>query len=169
MVALHTDLKSSIASACAELVRRLLLKRNWKPARLAEELGVHPDLVRRWLRGERMLQLDDLLTIADMADASLDEVFGCRGSGQMAGELAINDLADKVASRVAGQLGLALLGAASPTSAGEPGLRAAGQGPMASELKKELSASAQRILDMLADPEASQELDAKPSRQRRPA
>ena len=43
---------------------------------VAEELSVHPVLVRKWARGERPLNLDRLLELAKMGEVSLDELFG---------------------------------------------------------------------------------------------
>jgi transcriptional regulator with XRE-family HTH domain len=68
--------ETSISQAIPLLVRTILSQRNWRAARLAEHLSVHPDLVRRWVRGERQPRLDDLLELARLGNVSLDDLFG---------------------------------------------------------------------------------------------
>jgi len=149
MDATKQDTRSDIAMACSRLVRQVLTERNWKPARLAEELGVHPDLVRRWVRGERGPQLDDLITMADMIGASLDEIFGRRQEAEP-GDLSTREVAEiseAVTKKLLGTIAVALARTADirlPTEA-----RAAGTGNMAPDMADILGPKAKVALEKL--------------------
>ena len=51
-------------------------QKRWHAVQLGEALGKHPDIVRRWLRGERRVQVEDVLAMADLIGVSLDDLFG---------------------------------------------------------------------------------------------
>jgi transcriptional regulator with XRE-family HTH domain len=162
MTTMKTDTQTLVAEACSRLVRQVLAENNWRAAQLAEELGVHPDLVRRWVRGERMLQLDDLLTVASMIDASLDTVFGLERSRKRAGELEVEQLADSVARAVVRNIGKLLIG----TQAAIPELatqhRRAGEGPEIEQAGEQIASQSQQALSDLIK-------QAEPKRKRRSA
>jgi transcriptional regulator with XRE-family HTH domain len=145
-----TDYKARVAQGSVVLVRRVLAERGWRPARLAEELVVHPDLVRRWLRGERRPQLDDMLHMADMVQASLDELLGLKdpNAGVELSQEQVDELAELTASKLIGYFAGALAGAASVAessrSADELALR-----PLPADTRNQLSTRARQALDKL--------------------
>ena len=147
MLDLSPDSSTSLAQACTGLVCRVLNAKHWRPARLAQELGVHPDLVRRWVRGERRPQLDDLLTMARMVNASLDEVFGLRTQNDSVGFDA-DSIVERVVGAVALELQRALPGRAQLEAASAPA-RAGGTGIMANEAGDHLNVRAREALEQL--------------------
>ena len=65
-----------VSEAVMELLREVMHQKRWHAVQLGEALGKHPDIVRRWLRGERRVQVEDVLAMADLIGVSLDELFG---------------------------------------------------------------------------------------------
>jgi len=65
-----------VSEAVMDLLRNVMHEKRWHAVQLGEALGKHPDIVRRWLRGERRVQVEDVLAMADLIGVSLDELFG---------------------------------------------------------------------------------------------
>jgi transcriptional regulator with XRE-family HTH domain len=65
-----------VSEAVMELLREVMHQKRWHAVQLGEALGKHPDIVRRWLRGERRVQVEDVLAMADLIGVSLDDLFG---------------------------------------------------------------------------------------------
>ena len=78
-----------VSEAVMDLLREVMHQKRWHAVQLGEALGKHPDIVRRWLRGERRVQIEDVLAMADLIGVSLDDLFGRAegtGSGVAGGE-----------------------------------------------------------------------------------
>jgi len=65
-----------VSEAVMDLLREVMHQKRWHAVQLGEALGKHPDIVRRWLRGERRVQIEDVLAMADLIGVSLDDLFG---------------------------------------------------------------------------------------------
>lgn len=65
-----------VSEAVMDLLREVMHQKRWHAVQLGEALGKHPDIVRRWLRGERRVQIEDVLAMSDLIGVSLDELFG---------------------------------------------------------------------------------------------
>jgi transcriptional regulator with XRE-family HTH domain len=65
-----------VSEAVMDLLREVMHQKRWHAVQLGEALGKHPDIVRRWLRGERRVQVEDVLAMADLIGVSLDDLFG---------------------------------------------------------------------------------------------
>jgi transcriptional regulator with XRE-family HTH domain len=66
-----------------EAARRLLLKTmetmKWRAPQVAQALNCSDDVVRRWLRNERRMQLEDVIKLAKISGADLNEIFELNG------------------------------------------------------------------------------------------
>src|SRR4029078_7815765 len=72
-----------VSEAVMDLLREVMHQKRWHAVQLGEALGKHPDIVRRWLRGERRVQVEDVLAMADLIGVSLDDLFGrAEGTGR---------------------------------------------------------------------------------------
>jgi len=80
-----------VSEAVMELLREVMHQKRWHAVQLGEALGKHPDIVRRWLRGERRVQIEDVLAMADLIGVSLDELFGRLDGETVSGGIAGGD------------------------------------------------------------------------------
>jgi transcriptional regulator with XRE-family HTH domain len=58
------------------LLQQTMEQMKWRAPQVAAALGCSDDVVRRWLRNERRMQLDDVIRLAQISGADLNEVFG---------------------------------------------------------------------------------------------
>jgi transcriptional regulator with XRE-family HTH domain len=58
------------------LLKLTMAQMKWRAPQVAAALDCSDDVVRRWLRGERRIQVSDLIRLAQISGADLNEVFG---------------------------------------------------------------------------------------------
>lgn len=93
-----------VSDPVQDLLRNVMHEKRWHAVQLGEALGKHPDIVRRWLRGERRVQIEDVIAMADLLGISLDEVFG-RAEPKAAGALGnVDELRAMIREEVADAL-----------------------------------------------------------------
>jgi hypothetical protein len=89
-------------------------ERRWRIPQLADALGISVDIVRRWQQGKSRMQIDDLVAVARLKGADLNQVFGLRpGTASTAG-VDVETLIDQKIEKVFGKLMVALASAAGP-------------------------------------------------------
>jgi len=128
-----------VSEAVMDLLREVMHQKRWHAVQLGEALGKHPDIVRRWLRGERRVQIEDVLAMADLIGVSLDDLFGRAegtGSGSIAG-------GDEIRAIVRDEVEAALLPLA-------PLVEIADMFLLSQELRKTSRLTAQRRDDLLS-------------------
>jgi transcriptional regulator with XRE-family HTH domain len=62
--------------ASRKLLKRTMEQMKWRAPQVAQALNCSDDVVRRWLRGERRIQVSDVVRLAQISGADLNEVFG---------------------------------------------------------------------------------------------
>jgi transcriptional regulator with XRE-family HTH domain len=70
--------RDTSSDAARKLLQNMMEQHKWRAPQAAEALGVSEDIVRRWLKGVSRMQLDDVIRIAELADADLNETFGLK-------------------------------------------------------------------------------------------
>jgi hypothetical protein len=102
------------AQAAREMLESLMEERRWRVPQVADALGISVDIVRRWIMGKSRMQLDDMVAIARLKGADLNEIFGLQGGpGGSLDEMDIERLVErKVQERLSSML-VALAGSAS--------------------------------------------------------
>ena len=99
----------------------LMEERRWRIPQLADALGISVDIVRRWQQGKSRMQIDDLVAVARLKGADLNEVFGLKpGSAQTAGGVNVDEIVDRKLEKVFGKLMIAIASAVG-SEKGEPG------------------------------------------------
>lgn len=66
------------AKAARKMLSDLMEERRWRIPQLADALGISVDIVRRWQQGKSRMQIDDLVAVAKLKGADLNEVFGLK-------------------------------------------------------------------------------------------
>jgi len=127
-----------VSEAVMDLLREVMHQKRWHAVQLGEALGKHPDIVRRWLRGERRVQIEDVLAMADLIGVSLDDLFG-RIDGKPSGVAG----GDEIRSIVREEVESALLPLA-------PLVEIADLFLLSQELRKSSRLTSQRREDLLA-------------------
>jgi len=56
-----------------------LHKRDWTQRELSGKMGVHESLVSRWMKGERVPTLPNIIKLASLFETSVDEILGAMG------------------------------------------------------------------------------------------
>jgi transcriptional regulator with XRE-family HTH domain len=54
-------------------------KRDWTQRELSEKMGVHESLVSRWMKGERVPTLPNIIKLAYLFETSVDTILGKMG------------------------------------------------------------------------------------------
>jgi transcriptional regulator with XRE-family HTH domain len=90
----------------------LMEERRWRIPQLADALGISVDIVRRWQQGKSRMQIDDLVAVARLKGADLNEVFGLRpGVAKASGGGNVEEIIDRKLERVFGKLMIAMASA----------------------------------------------------------
>lgn len=63
-------------NAARILVEHVMERNKWRAPQVASALGCSDDVVRRWLRGERRMQMDEMIKLARIGQVDLNELFG---------------------------------------------------------------------------------------------
>jgi transcriptional regulator with XRE-family HTH domain len=90
----------------------LMEERRWRIPQLADALGISVDIVRRWQQGKSRMQIDDLVAVAKLKGADLNEVFGLKPSAVKGGG-DVEELIDSKIEKVLGKIIMAMAGAVS--------------------------------------------------------
>ena len=56
-----------------------LHKKDWTQRELSEKMGVHESLVSRWMKGERVPTLPNIIKLASLFETSVDTILGKMG------------------------------------------------------------------------------------------
>ena len=125
------------AKAARQMLNDLMEERRWRIPQLADALGISVDIVRRWQQGKSRMQIDDLVAVARLKGADLNEVFGLKpGATQSGAGGDVEDMVDRKLEKMFGKLVLAMASvvgtevsssdseAASGSASGVEGLRA---------------------------------------------
>jgi transcriptional regulator with XRE-family HTH domain len=91
------------------MLNDLMEERRWRIPQLADALGISVDIVRRWQQGKSRMQIDDLVAVAKLKGADLNEVFGLRpGASKANGGGNVEEIIDRKLDKVFGRLVLAM-------------------------------------------------------------
>ena len=90
----------------------LMDERRWRIPQLADALGISVDIVRRWQQGKSRMQIDDLVAVARLKGADLNEVFGLKpGTAKASAGGNVEEIIDRKLEKVFGKLMLAMASA----------------------------------------------------------
>jgi hypothetical protein len=106
----------SAGEAARRMLEELMEERRWRVPQVAETLGLSVDIVRRWLQGKSRMQLEDMVAIARLKGADLNEVFGLQPQlAAVAADVDLDALVErKVKEALAGMLAGLATGALEP-------------------------------------------------------
>ena len=99
------------AKAARLMLNELMDERRWRIPQLADALGISVDIVRRWQQGKSRMQIDDLVAVARLKGADLNEVFGLKPGTPKGGGGDVEQIIDRKLEKVIGKLILAMASA----------------------------------------------------------
>ncbi len=86
----------------------LMEDRRWRIPQLADALGISVDIVRRWQTGKSRMQIDDLVAVARLKGADLNEVFGLKPGTPPSVSGDVEQIIDRKLEKILGTMILAL-------------------------------------------------------------
>jgi transcriptional regulator with XRE-family HTH domain len=101
----------------------LMEERRWRIPQLADALGISVDIVRRWQQGKSRMQIDDLVAVARLKGADLNEVFGLKaGPAVKPGSSGnVEEIVDRKLEKVIGKIMIAMASAVGSEEGAEVG------------------------------------------------
>jgi transcriptional regulator with XRE-family HTH domain len=60
-------------------LNKQLHKRDWTQRELSGKMGVHESLVSRWMKGERMPTLPNIIKLASLFETTVEEILEAMG------------------------------------------------------------------------------------------
>jgi transcriptional regulator with XRE-family HTH domain len=96
------------AKAARQMLSDLMDERRWRIPQLADALGISVDIVRRWQQGKSRMQIDDLVAVARLKGADLNELFGLKPGKAQGGGGDVEAIIDRKLEKVFGRLMLAM-------------------------------------------------------------
>lgn len=105
------------AKAARKMLNDLMEERRWRIPQLADALNISVDIVRRWQQGKSRMQIDDMVAVAKLSGADLNEVFGLKpGVARTGGGADVEELIDRKLEGVIGKIMVAMASAVAPTN-----------------------------------------------------
>jgi transcriptional regulator with XRE-family HTH domain len=104
--------EGAAAKAARNMLNDLMEDRRWRIPQLADALGISVDIVRRWQQGKSRMQIDDLVAVAKLKGADLNEVFGLKPGAAKAGtDTDVEEIVDRKLEKVIGKIMVAMASA----------------------------------------------------------
>lgn len=115
-------MESNAAQAARDMLSNLMDERRWRVPQVADALGLSVDIVRRWLQGKSRMQLDDMVAVAKLADADLNEVFGLAGRAAANSEGSVEQLVERKVQEALAKMLVSMVGAPSQSNGAAEGI-----------------------------------------------
>jgi transcriptional regulator with XRE-family HTH domain len=103
--------EGAAAKAARNMLNELMDERRWRIPQLADALGISVDIVRRWQQGKSRMQIDDLVAVARLKGADLNEVFGLKPSAVKSTSGNVEEIIDRKLEKVIGKIMVAMASA----------------------------------------------------------
>jgi transcriptional regulator with XRE-family HTH domain len=108
MSTMHETPEGNAAQAARQMLSDLMEERRWRVPQVADALDISVDIVRRWLQGKSRMQLDDMVAVARLKGADLNELFGLQPGSTSGAPADVEELIDRKLEAVISRIVMAL-------------------------------------------------------------